>query len=932
MAQEYSAEAILSAVDQSFSSTMNEALNSIQKLDTQTSAANTSVGQSSSGIVASVKSMASAFGLVQIAGKAFDVIKGSVGDAVKRIDTLNNSTRAFSNMGFSANQTKSAMTGLQKSIQGLPTALDDAVSGVQMMAASTQDIGKSQKVWSALNDAILGFGGSTAEVNNATIQLSQAFANGKVDGMTWISMMNSGMGPALNAIAKQMGMTTGELQDGLSSGKISVGQFQDALINLDKNGGGGLKSLQKIAQDSTAGIGTSIQNAKTAITRGVASMIEALNKFVENVTGMSIAEIISEMGSKAEEALNNFGSFLQQITPTFKGAFDALASGVQVALPIIQRVLDLAMQLASNKGFQSFAIGVLAFIAAFKGISTVSTAVSNISSAIGILKNAGGNITTIVDGLQKLPVVGNLVTKAFQGIMTVISVNPWVLLAAAIVAVVAGLVWFFTQTETGRKMWSDFVNFLISAWNSIKETAGNVWNGIVQVVTTCVDAVKSAWNGIVEFFVNLWNGIVETASGIWNGFLTQMAPIIEGIQNVWNALIEFFTVLWNAIVQIAQTVWQGLVAFFSPIIEGIQTVWQGLVEFFTALWTTIIEVTTTLWQGFVGFFSGIWNAIVTVVQTVWTVISTVISTYWQMIQTYIQTGMQIIQTVFSAGWNILVTVVQTVWNIIVTVISTVLNVIAGIIQAVTAAIQGDWSGAWNAIKGVAQTVWSGIQNIVSTVLNAIKAIITTVMNAFKQVFDSGWNGIKSIFNSGVQGIKNILGKVNLFSIGKNIIQGLINGIQSMIGAVGNVISTIAGKITGGLKGLLGIHSPSKVMRNEVGKFIPEGLALGILSQIGAVEQATKQMANATMFDVNVPDVSDFEDTINALSGANLSSSFDSSVQLRDSSLAMQNNDLLRQIAGKSTTMVLDDGTLVGKTAPQYNSNFGNQVELEERWS
>lgn len=928
MAEQYSVEAILSAVDQSFSKTMNSAMQSMADMTNGANSASSKVGQSSSGIVGSVKSMASAFGLVQIAGKAFDVIKSSVGDAVKRIDTLNNSTRAFSNMGFSANQTKSAMNGLQKSINGLPTALDDAVSGVQIMAASTQDLGKSQKVWSALNDAILGFGGSTADVNNATIQLSQAFANGKVDGQTWISMMNSGMGPALNAIAKQMKMTTGELQDGLSSGEISVEDFQDALINLDKNGGGGLKSLQKIAQDSTSGIGTSMQNAKTAVVRGVASMIEALNKFIQDVTGLSIAEMISAMGSKAEQALKGLGGVLQAITPTVRTAFEGIAGAVNGAMPTLQKILDFAMKLAANKGFQSFAIGVLTFIAAFKGISAVSSAIDDVTKAMKLLEKAGGKTDKIISALQKLPVVGNAVAKAYSAINAVISANPWVLLAVAIAAVVAGLVYFFTQTETGRKMWSDFVSFLISAWNSIKETASTVWNSIVQVVTTCVNAVKSAWNGIVEFFVNLWNSIVETTTAVWNAIVTEMAPIIEGIKNVWNALVEFFTTLWNIIVTVIQAAIQGIVLFFSPIIEAIKVVWNGLVDFFTQLFTLIAQVISTLLQPLIEIFSTLWNGLVQIVQAAWTVISSVISAAWNAITSIISGGLQILGTIFSAGWNVLKTIVSTVWNLIKTIVSTFLNAIAGIIRAVTAVIKGDWSGAWNAIKGIVSTVWNGIKTVISTVFNAIKTIITTIMDALKNIFKTGWDTAKNIFQGGADAIKNILSKVNLFDIGKNIIQGLINGIQSMFGAIGNVVGQIGSKIKDGIGSFFQIHSPSRVMRNDIGKYIPEGLALGMLSQLEAVEDATRQLEKAAMLSVSGADL---QDEFNKLTNADIGTSLATSIDLQDSQLAMQTNALLREIAGKSTTMILDDGTLVGKTAPQYNNTFGSQVELEERW-
>lgn len=70
------------------------------------------------------------------------MVSGSVGSAIKRIDTLENSGRAFENMGFSADQTKNMMEELNKSITGLPTPLNEAVSNIQLLASTTGDIGK----------------------------------------------------------------------------------------------------------------------------------------------------------------------------------------------------------------------------------------------------------------------------------------------------------------------------------------------------------------------------------------------------------------------------------------------------------------------------------------------------------------------------------------------------------------------------------------------------------------------------------------------------------------------------------------------------------------------------------------------------------------------------------------------------------------------
>lgn len=272
----------------------------------------------------SLGKIAGAIGVMKVASKAFSMIGSSMEGAINRIDTLANADRVFENMGFKAEETQKMMQALNKSITGLPTALNDAVSGVQLLASSTGDIGKSQKIFEALNNGILGFGGSADMVNNAIVQLSQSFSNGKVDAETWNSMINSGLGPALNAVAKQMGKTAGELKTGLSEGNISVKDFQDRLIELNEKGGGGLKSLQQIAQDATKGIKTSIANFKTSVTRGVAEIIKAFDKFITAVTGKGVADWIGTFASGFEAGLKKVASGFEVVTPLAKKLYDTL--------------------------------------------------------------------------------------------------------------------------------------------------------------------------------------------------------------------------------------------------------------------------------------------------------------------------------------------------------------------------------------------------------------------------------------------------------------------------------------------------------------------------------------------------------------------------------------------------------------------------------
>lgn len=276
--------------------------------------------------------------LLTIGNKAFNAVSSNVDSAIKRIDTLANSSRSFQNMGFDAEKTARAMKNISKAIEGLPTALDDSVSNVQLLAASTGDLDLSVDVYKALNDAILGFGGDANMANNAIVQLSQSFSNGKVDAQTWNSMINSGLGPTLNALAKQMGITTGELKNGLSEGKISVKDFQEGLIKLDKEGGGGLKSLEQIAKDSTKGISTSLANAKTAMVRGTAELIKSVDEMLKNMNLPTISEFITNAGTNMENFMKKVAAVMPEIAKNFKWVGDVFDGVKEIFANVMDEV------------------------------------------------------------------------------------------------------------------------------------------------------------------------------------------------------------------------------------------------------------------------------------------------------------------------------------------------------------------------------------------------------------------------------------------------------------------------------------------------------------------------------------------------------------------------------------------------------------------
>lgn len=484
----------------------------------------------------SIRDMAVAVGAVKLASAAFNVLKNSVGDAVKRFDTLSNANRVFENMGFSAKDTKTTMDNLKKSIQGLPTPLDGAVKSVQLLASSTGDLDKSQQIFSALNNGILGFGGTTEQVENAVTQLSQAFSNGKVDAETWNSMIDSGLGPALNALAKTMGKTTGELKAGLSDGSISVEQFQEGLIKLNKEGGGGLKSLETIAKDAMAGIGTGFSNMKTAIVRGLANVMGKLDELTKKLTGKSIGENITVISSVIDKAFENIVKSMDNIIPLIqKGT--AFVKEHATAFKILGGIIV------------SVAAGFIAFKATVGIINSVSSAIKGVKTAFTLMK-------------------------------ATMMANPFALVIAGIAALTAGFIYFYKTNEGFRNKVNEIGQSLSALMAPIGKVIAGLkllWSGFKAIFTSDWSvSVAGLKNEFTKLFPeSLWNGMTKLANG--------MKAVVEGTKmltkafkaiafNDWSVSVaelhDRFTEmlpesLWNSMTKLANGI--------KPIIEGFKS-------------------------------------------------------------------------------------------------------------------------------------------------------------------------------------------------------------------------------------------------------------------------------------------------------------------------------------------------------------------------
>ncbi|MCF0240684.1 MAG: tape measure protein, partial [Streptococcus gallolyticus] len=194
-------------------------------------------------------------------------ITDQLGSAISRVDTLHAYERTMKNLGFSTDEVTQASNKLKEGIQGLPTTLPSIVSWQQQYTALTGDIQKSTDLTLALNNATLAGGQGQEIANGALEQWYQIMAKGKPELQDW-RIINSAMPAQMNQIAESVmgaGAKSMDLFKAWQSGTVTTEQVMNALIKLDKQGGAGLESFSKQAQDANSGIGTSFENVKTAI-------------------------------------------------------------------------------------------------------------------------------------------------------------------------------------------------------------------------------------------------------------------------------------------------------------------------------------------------------------------------------------------------------------------------------------------------------------------------------------------------------------------------------------------------------------------------------------------------------------------------------------------------------------------------------------------
>ena len=232
------------------------------------------------------------------------------------------------------------------------------------------------------------------------------------------------------------------------------------------------------------------------------------------------------------------------------------------------------------------------------------------------------------------------------------------------------------------------------------------------------------------------------------------------------------------------------------------------------------------------------------------------------------------------------------------------QLIAGIVQALPSLI----SVLVQQMPMIIQTLASALVSLGGTLISTGAELIGNVASGIASAFSTLWSNVVSWARKIPESIKKGVG--NLRSIGLNMIEGLWKGIKEKFDSVIQRVKDLAAKLPDAVKKVLGISSPSKVFA-EVGKWIPEGLALGIESNLGSVQNAADAMAGATAITPT------FGNT--GLLGATEGEFGRLNAVLQEWLPQLSNLDI-----------VLDSGALVGELSRTIDSSLGSRQKNRER--
>lgn len=709
-----------------------------------------------------------------------------------------------------------------------------------------------------------------------------------------------------------------------------------------------LNTAKKATDDLTSSIGKADNEAKTAeggftIFKGVVANLAAtaitaaiskIGEFIGSLGELTEAtEEYRQMQAKLEGSANSFGYSMDFVGAKYQQLYKYVGDD-QMATNAITNLLGLGLETKNVQGLVDGAIATWSAYGDSIPIESLTESVAesiNVAQVTGTLADAINWASLSNDKWTNILGKGSEAQKAYnKSIKEGNSVEDS--FSAALAA---------TTDERER---ADMVARLLN------ETYGESKKTYDENAKSILDAHEAELK-----LKDSQAQLAETISPIQSQFTTlkatmleQLVPAFQAFANLISGQISFTefgnqigTMIQNAISSIGQAVPQMINQGLNLLLGLTQGFAQGFPNMLTSVLGLVQNIGTWLAQNAPTIIQKGYEMLSNLITGITSAIPVLITKVPQIVITFANIINDNFPTVLAKG-------VQLLWQLITGILSAIPTLIANIpqiIQAIVSVIMAyNWLGlGGNIIKFFANGISSMVGFVTSNAGNVFRAVTNALANLPSTLWNLASNAVSrlaSAIGSGVGSAGSAIGRIvsavvngisslpsKMLSIGSDVVKGLWNGISNMAGWIQSKIQGFGKGVLNSLKSFFGIHSPSRLFRDEIGRYLAEGIGVGIADNADSPIAALEDLGN---------DMTAKAKGINGLTiEQQLKTTFSGDASGQPAGTISDLVSLVSEyfpklIEASKKSIVLDSGVLVGETVTQMDERLALEYQLRAR--